>query len=111
MAYNYHKDFVWTAFFLFQRIRKFLNVFVNFWLFCNNQCDAISERQQKVEEMAKSGKKLARERNQTLKEIEDLRQKRQTIIIQKEKVSMLMKITCNRKGSFVPVQNVTHRTH
>lgn len=69
-----------------KRIRKFLNVFVNFWLFCNNQCYAISDRQQKVEEMAKSGKKLARERNQTLKEIEDLRQKRQTIIIQKEKI-------------------------
>ena len=70
----------------FQRIRRFFSTFVNFWLFCNNQYETTSQRQEQVMEMAKAGKQLAVERNQNLKEIEDLRQKRQTIKIQKEKV-------------------------
>ena len=74
-------------FFDFQRIRMFFSVFVNFWLFCNDQYEATSQRQQHVVEMAEAGKNLAEERNQNLKETEDLRQKRQTIAIQKDKVS------------------------
>ena len=63
-----------------------MNVFVNFWLFCNGQYEATSDLLDMVADMAKAGKSLSRERNQNLKEIDELKQKTASDNIHMEQV-------------------------
>jgi len=70
-----------------KRVRKFLSIFVNFWLFCNSNYEMATQRQEEVMQKAKQSKHLMKEKNSNLKEIEDLRQKRETYEIQKMKLA------------------------
>ena len=73
----------------FQRVKKFLSIFVNFWLFCNSNYEMATQRQDEVMEKAKHAKIQDKEKNHNLKEIEDLRQRREIYDIQKTKVILI----------------------
>jgi len=70
-----------------KRVKKFLSIFVNFWLFCNSNYEMATQRQEEVMAKAKQAKSQAKEKNHNLKEIEDLRQRRETYDIQKKKLN------------------------
>lgn len=89
-----------------KRIRRFFCVFVNFWLFCNNQFETLKQRQDEVMDKAKQGKNLVKELNQNLKEVEELQQKRQTTEIQKMKVLDDIQIADAELGDYLKSNHI-----
>jgi len=93
-----------------KRVRKFLSIFVNFWLFCNSNYEMATQRQEEVMEKAKQSKHLIKEKNSNLKEIEDLRQKRETYEIHKMKLAEERAVADQELSEVAPKMNSLQET-